>query len=88
MIFLSIHATYAPSERFSSIAPRIITKYRAILDSHFVSDLDFLKQNGDIFKKHYSSIKGRDWILPTVYEANVNNLVDAVEFMILYEIDN
>ena len=48
MRFLSIPATSAPSERVWSIASPIITKDRAILDSHFVSDLIFLKENGDI----------------------------------------
>ena len=88
MIFLSIPATSAPSERICSIASRIITKDRARLDSHFVSDLIFLKENGDILKKRYSLIEGRYRILPTVYEDNVNNLVDAVECMLLDEIYN
>ena len=69
-------------------ASLIITKDRARFDSHFVSDLIFLKENGEILKKYYSLIEGMDWILPTVYEANVNNLVDAVECMLLDKIDN
>ena len=88
MKFLSILATSALYERVWIIKSRIITKVRAILHSHFVSVLIFLKENGEILKKHYSSIEGRDRILPTVYGANVNNLVGAVECMILDEIDN
>ena len=86
--FLSIPATSSPSERVWSIASNTITKDRARLDSHFVSDLIFLKEKGDIFKKNYSLIEGRDRILPNFYEANINNLVDAVKFMLLDEIDN
>ena len=48
MRFLSIPATSAPSERVWSIASCIITKDRARLDSNFVSDLIFLKKNGEI----------------------------------------
>ena len=88
MIFLYISETSAPSERVCSIVSRIVTKYRARIDSHFVSGLIFLKDNGDILKKHYSSIEGRYRIIPSVYEANVKNLVDAVEFMRLHKIDN
>ena len=50
MIFLSITATSAPSERVWSIASRIITKDRSILDSYFISELIFLKENGEIKK--------------------------------------
>ena len=48
MVFLSIPATSTPSERLWSIASHIITKDRARLDSHFVSDLIFLKENEEI----------------------------------------
>ena len=88
MKFLSIPATSAPSEILRIIASLVITKDRARLDSHFVSDLVFLKENGGIFKKRYSLIEGRDQILPTVYEANVSNLVDTAECMLLDEIYN
>ena len=48
MIFLSVPASSANSERLWSISSCIVTKYRARLDSRFVSDLIFLKENGDI----------------------------------------
>ena len=88
MKYLSIPATSAPSERVWSIASRIITKDRARLDSHLVSSLIFLKENGEILKKYYSLIEGRERILPTIYEDNVNNLLDAVEDMLLDEAVN
>ena len=53
---------------------------------HYV--LIFLIENGEILKKHYSSIEGRDRIQPTYYESDVNSLVDAVECMLLDKIDN
>ena len=43
MIFLFIPATSANSERVWIIASRIIKKYRAKIDSHFVSDFIFLR---------------------------------------------
>ena len=88
MKYLSIPATSAPSERVWSIASRIITKDRARLDSYLVSSLIFLKENGEILKKYYSLIEGREQILPTIYEDIVNNLLGAVEDMLLDEAVN
>ena len=48
MRFLSVPASSANSEILWSIASCIITKDRARLNSHFVSDLIFLKENGEI----------------------------------------
>ena len=48
-----IPKTSTPSEIVCSIASHINTKDRARLDSHFVSDFIFLKENGEIKKSLY-----------------------------------
>jgi hypothetical protein len=66
--YLAIPATSAPSERLWSIASRIVTIRRAKLSSEIVANIMFLKENGWILEKHYSSITGKERILPTMYE--------------------
>jgi zinc finger BED domain-containing protein 1 (E3 SUMO-protein ligase ZBED1) len=74
MRYLAIPATSAPSERLWSLAAHVITKSRTQLDSHLVSDIIFLKENGHILGKHCESIEGRSRTLPTVYEVYSSNI--------------
>jgi hypothetical protein len=64
---LAIPATSAPSERLWSIASCIVTIRRAKLSSEIVADIMFLKENGWIVEKHYTTITGKERILPTMY---------------------
>lgn len=66
--YLAIPAMSAPSERLWSIASPIVTIRRAKLSSEIVANIMFLKENGWILEKHYSSITGKERILPTMYE--------------------
>lgn len=54
---LSIPATLTPFEREWIIASHIITKDRTRLDSHFVSNLIFLRENGEIKKSIIVQLK-------------------------------
>jgi hypothetical protein len=69
--YLAIPATSASSERLWSIASRIVTIRRAKLSSEIVANIMFRKENGWIIEKHYSSITGKERILPTMYETQL-----------------
>jgi hypothetical protein len=58
-------------ERLWSIASCIVTIRRAKLSSKIVANIMFLKENGWIIEKHYSSITGKERILPTMYETQL-----------------
>jgi hypothetical protein len=60
-----------PSEQLWSIASRIVTIRRAKLSSEIVANIMLLKENGWILEKHYSSITGKEGILPTMYGSTI-----------------